>query len=90
KQNERLWVLKPRIRIGTYQFTNRTRPVPGRVIETPQSMDIDKVYLINLLQWGDLTTGLEFKEEINYTTSGIEDTSSPGIKPGGIPALTMA
>ncbi|CAG8637333.1 13666_t:CDS:2, partial [Gigaspora rosea] len=38
-------------------------------------MDIDKVYLIDLPQWEDSTTGLRFEEEITYNTPGMEDTS---------------
>ncbi|CAG8499373.1 20591_t:CDS:2 [Gigaspora rosea] len=38
-------------------------------------MDMDEVYFIDLPQWGDSTMRPGFEEEINYTTSRVEDPS---------------
>src|SRR5260363_3384 len=42
---------------------------------SPQPMDIDEVYLIDLPQWGDSITGLEFEEEIDHEAAPWENSS---------------
>ncbi|CAG8461806.1 19478_t:CDS:2, partial [Gigaspora rosea] len=73
-----------------------TRLVPGRVIVAvglqimPQPMDIGEVYLIDLLQWGNSTIELEFEEKLIILLLEWKILPLSRIKPGGIPALTMA